>query len=221
MRQLKITKNLLVSEEKESQFPNLDKTFSNLGSNHVDRDYFSNINYQLLRHLKQDLSVLQYKIIIHETISRTKAFYFSRNINPETHKFFSWTIRHYLLENYFLEGLFLDDIRNPKDVCRYLSEIDQIQYITRNWNVVRSFEEFKYYLENNETPFCISLDHDLRIDQNNKIQKSGFDACKLIVNLLMDNNDLIPPKLYSHSQNPIGKMNILAYYSNFLKTIQF
>ena len=233
MRQLKITENCLTERNEnclternenclterneECRFPNLKKTFSNFESDHVDRDYLSIIHSKLGHNLIEDLSIVQYKKVIHDTISKSKAFFNRRQVNPDTFKFFGWTVESYLMENYFGHGIFLDDIRNPKDVCKYLSEMDQIQYITRNWVVVRSFEDFKKYLENNEPPFHISLDHDLGTDSNNDPNPSGYEACKFLVDYIMDNKLSWTPRLYSHSLNPVGKMNILGYYSNFIK----
>ena len=114
--------------------------------------------------------------------------------------------------------IYLDDVRTPVD---------------ETWVVVRNYDEFvnkiMYYgLENIET---ISLDHDLgdtalseyhrnvkynyTLDYNNIVEKTGYDCCKFLVNLSMDNN--IPlTQIYVHSANPIGSANIMGYINNYL-----
>ncbi|MGV6946939.1 cyclic-phosphate processing receiver domain-containing protein [Sphingobacterium kyonggiense] len=218
MKQLKITKNPDLRLMDREIFPNLEKTFSDIEILNEEYVYSNIIKSILYSNLNQDLYEIQYKKIIQETISKVKDFLIRLNHNPNTYKSLEWCIRGYMYENYFCSGLFLDDIRNPLDVCNYYSEIDQIQYITREWGIVRSFEEFKNYLNNNDIPLIISLDHDLGFGQKLEESSSGYDACKFLVDLLIDNEELCPPRIYSHSQNPVGKNNILAYYSNYIKS---
>ena len=45
--------------------------------------------------------------------------------------------------------LFLDDIRSIKQVFNYKKDI---RYLQEDWDIVRSYEEFVYYIKNNEIP---------------------------------------------------------------------
>ncbi len=114
--------------------------------------------------------------------------------------------------------LYLDDIRTPND---------------KEWIVVRNYEQFvsrinQHGLENIEV---ISLDHDLgdsamveyynnvkdnyTLDYNNISEKTGYDACKFIVNRSIETG--IPlPQIYVHSANPIGSGNMMGYINNYL-----
>ncbi len=114
--------------------------------------------------------------------------------------------------------LYLDDIRTPND---------------KEWIVVRNYEQFvsrinQHGLENIEV---ISLDHDLgdsamveyynnvkdnyTLDYNNISEKTGYDACKFIVNRSIETG--IPlPQVYVHSANPIGSGNMMGYINNYL-----
>ncbi len=114
--------------------------------------------------------------------------------------------------------LYLDDIRTPND---------------KEWVVVRNYEQFvsrinQHGLENIEV---ISLDHDLgdsamveyynnvkdnyTLDYNNISEKTGYDACKFIVNRSIETG--IPlPQIYVHSANPIGSGNMMGYINNYL-----
>lgn len=114
--------------------------------------------------------------------------------------------------------IYLDDIRTPND---------------KEWIVVRNYEQFvnrinQHGLENIEV---ISLDHDLgdsamveyynnvkdnyTLDYNNITEKTGYDACKFIVNRSIETG--IPlPQVYVHSANPIGSGNMMGYINNYL-----
>jgi hypothetical protein len=114
--------------------------------------------------------------------------------------------------------LYLDDVRTPLD---------------KEWIVVRNYDEFvskvTYYgLDGIE---MISLDHDLgegamveyytnvknnfTLDYNNIEEKTGYDCCKFMVSLCMDNN-VVLPQIYVHSANPIGSANMMGYINNYL-----
>jgi hypothetical protein len=114
--------------------------------------------------------------------------------------------------------IYLDDVRTPND---------------KEWIVVRNYDQFvnrinQHGLENIEV---ISLDHDLgdsamveyynnvkdnyTLDYNNIHEKTGYDACKYIVNKSIETG--IPlPQIYVHSANPIGSGNMMGYVNNYL-----
>jgi hypothetical protein len=114
--------------------------------------------------------------------------------------------------------VYLDDVRIPTD---------------NDWVLATNYQEFvdkinEIGLENIET---ISLDHDLgegamieyynnvrknyELNYNNIEEKTGFDACKFLVNESLDKG--IPlPTVYVHSANPIGSANMMGYINNYL-----
>jgi hypothetical protein len=114
--------------------------------------------------------------------------------------------------------LYLDDVRIPTD---------------EDWVLATNYQEFvdkvnEIGLENIET---ISLDHDLgegamieyynnvrknyELNYDNIEEKTGFDACKFLVNESLDKG--IPlPTVYVHSANPIGSANMMGYINNYL-----
>jgi hypothetical protein len=114
--------------------------------------------------------------------------------------------------------VYLDDVRIPTD---------------EDWVLATNYQEFvdkvnEIGLENIET---ISLDHDLgegamieyynnvrknyELNYNNIEEKTGFDACKFLVNESLDKG--IPlPTVYVHSANPIGSANMMGYINNYL-----
>ena len=115
--------------------------------------------------------------------------------------------------------LYLDDVRIPKD---------------DRWEVVTNYDEFVAHIKLNglENYECISLDHDLGeeamqeyyrnvatngfIEYNNIGEKTGLDCAKFLVAEAI--NKKIPlPKVYCHSANPIGAINIMNCINGYLK----
>jgi hypothetical protein len=139
--------------------------------------------------------------------------------------------------------IYLDDVRTP--ISPNNEWVDGIQ----EWTVVRSYEEFvkkvnEIGLNNIE---LISLDHDLgdtamneyynnvspnyKLDYDNIVEKTGYDASKFLVNLFYSLNEnrinmsrsekkrdknFYFPRVVVHSANPIGSANIMGYINNFL-----
>jgi len=129
-----------------------------------------------------------------------------------------------------MRKLFLDDIRQVKDACYYVS--NPRLYWEDGWDVVRDYKEFTNYIKNNEMPTLISFDHDLadfhydykpeeyenlseedKIKKFGNVEKTGLDCAKWLVEYCMDNNCKLP-EFKSHSANPIGKKNIESYLKN-------
>jgi len=115
--------------------------------------------------------------------------------------------------------IYLDDVRTPEN---------------EGWTVVRDYEEFVgtvtlIGLENIE---LISLDHDLgnsamseyysnvkpnfTLDYSNITEKTGYDACKFLVEHSM-NTEVPLPNVVVHSANPIGAANMMGYINNYFK----
>ena len=103
---------------------------------------------------------------------------------------------------HFDSVLYLDDMRTP---------------LILGMDVVRSYNEFVWFLREKPVPQLISLDHDLafnhyaleeenpslRIPYESYTEKTGWHCAKWIV------ENRIPIQFWHvHSFNPIGKMNI-------------
>ena len=106
--------------------------------------------------------------------------------------------------------LFLDDKRLPADCITYMQKkgIDTSVYLLP-WQIVRSYDEFVNWIEQNGLPGIISFDHDL-----DETGKSGMDAAKWLVNYCLE-KDLALPQYIIHSMNPVGAENIKALLDNF------
>lgn len=96
--------------------------------------------------------------------------------------------------------LFVDDERDPPND-------------NEPWFIVRNYTAFYNFLRDFGCPDFISFDHDL-----GENTPTGFDIAKLLVDYDMDydiiNQDF---KFYVHSQNPVGKVNIERYLSQYLE----
>ncbi len=94
-------------------------------------------------------------------------------------------------------NIFLDDERFPSDS-------DNKEYI-----IIRNYKDFVNTINLLGLPNYISFDHDLGES------KTGYDCAKYLVEYCLDNNLTATFKFYVHSQNPIGKENIIKLLNNF------
>ena len=130
------------------------------------------------------------------------------------------------------EYLFLDDVRFPYEVGNYIYPVEiKALYRLKEWAIVRNYNEFVKYTNENGLPYCISFDHDLADEHyapemNDKenyeklyekfTEKTGYDCAKWLIEYLLD-NDLKAPYTLCHSLNPAGKENIVKLFENFNK----
>ena len=108
--------------------------------------------------------------------------------------------------------LWLDDIRNPFSgdwLKRFASSFDKKQVI---W--VKDYQAFCNWIIENGLPSKVAFDHDL-----GEGSKSGYDAAKWLVNYCQD-NQLKLPEWCIQSANPVGRENIDALLSNYVKFVE-
>ena len=121
-----------------------------------------------------------------------------------------------------MKKLFLDDVRSAEMV--FMNTIDPIYENNDEWEIVRSFNEFVSYIEENGLPEFISFDHDLDfehyklenqqdIDYDKMEIKTGFHAAQWLINYCADNK-LKLPNFKVHSMNLAGKRNIERILGN-------
>lgn len=108
-----------------------------------------------------------------------------------------------------MKGLFLDDERNPQDAT-WMQYPEAIE-----WVVVRTFSEFVKEVTSQGFDL-ISLDHDLQ-DFSKGSEMTGYDCLKFYCNFIDLHNLALPRLVVVHSMNPIGKVNIMSYWKNFLR----
>ena len=109
-------------------------------------------------------------------------------------------------------GLFLDDERFPRDVTWILYDTD-IQ-----WVIVRSYKGFCAAIQDGLYD-VISLDHDLLVfwtDFNGKQhEETGYRAVLKLGDVMLEQQPDKLPEVIVHSQNVVGRENILQYWKNF------
>lgn len=130
-------------------------------------------------------------------------------------------------------NLYLDDIRQPYETGNYINPVElRKQYRLEEWIIVRNYNEFTKYIQDNGLPNKVSFDHDLgedeaerlRIDglskrktrEHKKTVMSGYDCAKWMCEYCLENS-LPLPEYYCHSMNPTGKENILNILNNYKK----
>lgn len=125
-------------------------------------------------------------------------------------------------------NLFLDDIRVPYRPKNDDYMVDAYcytyfyKYKSENWIIVRNYNEFVNHITKNGLPDFISFDNDLAdehyITDDSSLykEKTGFDCAKWLCEYVMD-NQLALPNYVIHSMNPVGKLNIDTYLTNFIK----
>ena len=122
-----------------------------------------------------------------------------------------------------MKKLFLDDIREPKEVYSYIkADIYLLDY----WVIVRNYDEFVNYIQKHGIPYMISFDHDLadinynhqnNIDYDSYTEKTGYDCAKWLINYCLDNNLDLPTTILIHSMNIVGTENIKSLFNTYNK----
>ena len=107
-----------------------------------------------------------------------------------------------------MQGIFLDDERNPEDVT-WVTYPEGI-----SWTIARTQYDFMYMLEDLDFDI-ISFDHDIECYDEEGREVTGYDLLNYALDYFHINNKKIPV-MYFHSMNPVGKENMEAYYSNFM-----
>ena len=123
-------------------------------------------------------------------------------------------------------NLYLDDIRQPYETGNYINPVEfRKQYRLEEWVIVRNYDEFIKYIQNNGLPTKVSFDHDLAhihydpdtwTESFQYHEETGLDCAKWMCNYCLDNG-LPLPEYYCHSMNPTGKENILGILDNYKK----
>lgn len=112
--------------------------------------------------------------------------------------------------------LYLDDYRFPEhsaDTMWRRIKKDNIIYIEQNWNIVRSFKEFKNYIICNPIPNIISLDYDLDEYEYYVENTTGYDCLIFLLEYCKLKKHKIP-KIIIHSANPVA-----SYYLAFIRDL--
>ncbi|WP_422104518.1 cyclic-phosphate processing receiver domain-containing protein [Winogradskyella sp.] len=106
-----------------------------------------------------------------------------------------------------MKKLFLDDIRTVDMVYNKSEEKD--------FDIVRTFDEFVNYIKTNGLPEFISFDNDLGLDSEGHVAPDGYAAAKWLV---YDSGlDLSHLNYKVHSANPVAANQIRGLLDNYIK----
>jgi hypothetical protein len=119
--------------------------------------------------------------------------------------------------------VFLDDFRMPRDAYDYTL---QPIYISVDWTIVRSYDEFiKDTLENGVAE-GYSFDHDLadehymqRLEYDQYTEKTGYHCAKWLIYYCIDNKKELPATILIHSMNFAGSQNIQSLFDSYYKSL--
>ena len=103
--------------------------------------------------------------------------------------------------------LYLDDIRHPT----------QSGYNNSDWIVCRNDKTFKdMFISFDSIITHISLDHDIDSYDDNGDEVTGYTLVKWLCDYILDNDlDISNLTLSFHTANPVGRLNMMCYWSNF------
>ncbi len=88
---------------------------------------------------------------------------------------------------------------------------ERIPYVPEEWDIARSSEEAKEIIKTKGMCSYISFDHDLGGDDTTMI------FLKWLVNEFWNGEDPIP-EYAVHSQNPVGRANIISFMDSWVKS---
>lgn len=109
-----------------------------------------------------------------------------------------------------MKKLFLDDIRTVDMVY----PPDQVP----EFDLVRSYDAFVEYVQQNGLPEFISFDNDLGLDVHGKIAPDGYAAAKWLV--YKSGLDLIHLQFHVHSANPVAAEQIRGLLNNYIRHLK-
>lgn len=119
-------------------------------------------------------------------------------------------------------SLYLDDIRTPIEIPPGYGE----------WNIVRNYDQFVKWIDENGIPDLISFDHDLAEEHMNDYydqllhngfqhpnyglyrEKTGLDCARYAVEYCQKHNVALK-QCVVHSHNPVGSTNIQSFINGF------
>jgi hypothetical protein len=108
-------------------------------------------------------------------------------------------------------NLILDDERTVDNIVEYT---DYEWYYSKQWEIVRTYDDFCKIINEKGLPNIVSFDHDIA-DFKNGEERSGKTAAQFMIDYCID-NDLDFPEYLVHSANPRGADNIAGLIENFL-----
>ena len=111
-------------------------------------------------------------------------------------------------------SIFLDDERDPIDIKLLMGK-----FFRTEWVVVRNYQDFVNTVDENIGNIdLVTFDHDIAcvIDGH---EKTGKDCADYLIYKCIE-NDVKFPNWFVHTQNIIGKQNIISSIMTYLKNFE-
>lgn len=119
--------------------------------------------------------------------------------------------------------IFVDDERRPSDVTWMHASYEGLLLGFHSIQIIRDFERFKKFVDSlsslSLSKSVFSFDHDLQDFDVDGKEYTGYDCLKYLVEVCIDKGSSLPREVYFHTQNPVGRENMKAYYDNAVKFI--
>ena len=113
--------------------------------------------------------------------------------------------------------IYLDDIRVPQMSHNYRKGLGD--NFAEDWVIVRNYDDFVDVVKKNFDEIdLISFDHDLGITTDID-EMSGKNAVDFIINYCIDNDKKFP-NWYVHSDNVVGRENMISSILNYLSKME-
>ena len=109
-----------------------------------------------------------------------------------------------------MKKLFLDDLRTIDMVYDKSQESE--------FDIVRTYLDFKNYIKQNGLPEFISFDNDLGLDTNGEVAPDGYAAAKWLV--YESGLDLRNLEFKVHSANPVAAEQIRGLLKNYIRHLK-
>lgn len=87
--------------------------------------------------------------------------------------------------------------------------------LSNDFDIVRTYEDFVTYVQENGLPDFISFDNDLGLDDKGEVAPDGYAAAKWLV--YESGLDLRKLKFHVHSANPVAAEQIEGLLNNYIR----
>ena len=111
-------------------------------------------------------------------------------------------------------SLFLDDERIPADIKLLMGK-----FFVEDWVIVRNYQDFVEVVNNNIGNIdLVSFDHDIACFVGD-VEKTGKDCADYLIDKCIETG-IDFPNWFVHTQNIVGKPNVIASILTYLKYIE-
>ena len=122
--------------------------------------------------------------------------------------------------------LFLDDERIPENVKWPILEVGKFGAValpSKNWTIIRNYDDFCKKIEEDGMPSVVAFDHDLADEHYQALmndkgkhvvsydtfkERTGYHCAKWMIDYCFQFKLEIPNDIFVHSMNPIGAEKI-------------